>query len=332
MGKFKSLGIALLLLAGAFFCSCEKDIEFIGQFDGEKMVMFSCASAGKPMEVILSKSTFILSTDETDPALAVKDARLTGRAGGRTIEFTTDPEFPGRYFSTYEPAEGETVELSASCPGFTSVSGVATVPAKPSFSIDNAEIVAVDDAYHRAKLRVTIHDAAGIHNCYRLKLAREIVFDYDGRQDIVTDFLYPVSRDPIFVDSQDEVGMFAGAVEGDDPYVPDYFDDGFIDGQDYSFEMSFEYYDYDDIYYYVWDEERQDDSSDAVMSSRFFLELSNVSDDLYRYALSLEAYNGFASEIMSLFGEAVCVHSNIDGGIGCFGAMNSAIGYFVLPE
>ncbi len=330
MGKLRYIALSLFLTAA--LCSCEKDIEFIGQFDGEKMVMFSCASAGKPMEVILSKSTFILSTDETDPALAVKDARVTGRVGGRTIEFTTEPEFPGRYFSTYEPAEGETVELSASCPGFRSVSSVTTVPAAPSFSIDNAELIAVDDSYHRARVRVTLHDAAGIHNCYRIKLAREITFDFGNRRDVVTDFLYPVSRDPIFVNSQDEVGMIAGAVDGDDPYVPDYFDDGAIDGLDYTFEMVFEYYDYDDLYYYVWDEERHEDASDAEISSRFFLELSNVSDDLYKYALSLEAYNGFASEVLSLFGEAVCVHSNIEGGIGCFGAMNSAFGYFSLPE
>lgn len=330
MGKLKSLAIALLL-AGSL-CSCEKDIEFIGQFDGEKMVMFSCASAGKPLEVILSKSTFILSTDESDPALAVKDAMVTGRAGGRTIEFGTDPDFPGRYFSSYEPAEGETVELFASCLGFESVSSVATVPSKPSFSIDHAEIIDVDDSYHRAKVRVTIHDAAGVHNCYRLKLSRELTFDYGSRQDIIMDLLYPVSRDPMFVDSQDEVGMFAGAIDADDPYVPDYFDDGFIDGLDYTFEMSFEYYDYDDIYYYSWDEERHGETSDGTMTYRFMLELSNVSEDLYKYALSLDAYNGFDAEILSLMGEAVCVHSNIEGGIGCFGAMNSALGYFTLQE
>ena len=327
MGKFRNIFIAVLFASA--LCSCEKDIEFIGQYDGEKLVMFSCASAGKPMEVMLSKSTFILSKDNDNSVTAISGAKVSGTCGGRTIEFVESPSIPGHYQSSYVPRAGETIELSASCKGYADVNCSAIVPDAPSFTMDRIRVVSDDGYSRRVMVRCTVHDPAGVRNYYRLKVSKENVTEIEGENVVYVEDMYLTSNDPLFVNSQDEVGVFVGVFEGENE-VPDYFDDGLIDGEDYTFELVFTDYRRDLIYY-------EDENGASYVpvegySCRFMLEFSNVSDDLYKYALSLNAYNGFASEILSLFGEPVCVHSNIEGGIGCFGAMNSALEYFDIPE
>ena len=327
MGKLRNIFIAVL--SASALCSCEKDIEFIGQYDGEKLVMFSCASAGKPMEVVLSKSTFILSKDNDNSVTMISGAKVSGLCGGRTIEFVESPSLPGHYLSSYEPRAAETIELSASSKGYADVNGIATVPDAPSFTMDRVRVVSDDGYSRRVMVRCTVHDPAGVRNYYRLKVSKENVTGIEGEDVVYVEDLYLTSNDPLFVNSQDEVGVFVGAFEGENE-VPDYFDDGLIDGKDYTFEFVFTDYRRDMIYYE--DENGVHYEPMEGYSCRFMLEFSNVSDDLYKYALSLDAYNGFASEILSLFGEPVCVHTNIEGGIGCFGAMNSSLEYFDIPE
>lgn len=332
MGKIRQITIAILLAAAV--CSCEKDIKFIGQYDGEKLVMFSCASAGKPLEVRISKSTFILSTDTSNPDDAVKGAKVSGRCGGKTIEFVADPSNPGRYASTYEPREGETIELFASCPGFADVSSSATVPSKPSCSIDQVKVIDTDSQYSKVVVRVTVHDKSGIRNYYRLKISTETHAEYEGEEVDYSREVSLASTDPLFANTQDEVEVFAGAIEGEFE-VPDYFDDGLFDGEDYSFEVTFYDYSKYDYLLYEWyydtfgyDAEVPLEEADIELSTSFVLQLSNASDDLFKYAKSLEAYYGVGSEVMALFGEPVSVYSNINGGIGCFGAMNSVFEYY----
>ena len=332
MGKKRNTAIALLLAAA--FCSCEKDIEYIGQYDGEKLVMFSCASAGMPLEVKLSKSAFILSTDSSNPDDAVRDARVSGRCGGKTIEFEADPSNPGRYVSSYEPEAGETVELFAGCPGFADVSGSASVPSAPSFRIDQVKVINDDEYYRRVVVRLTVNDAAGLRNYYRLKISTETHAACEGEEMEYSREVALTSTDPLFANTQDEVEVFAGAIEGEYE-VPDYFDDGFFDGKDYTFEVTFYDYSKYDYLLYEWyydtfgyDAAVPLEEADIELSSSFVVELSNVSDGLFKYARSLEAYHGVAAEVMALFGEPVSVYSNIDGGIGCFGAMNSVFEYF----
>lgn len=316
MGKIRNILTGVLLALA--MCSCEKDIEFIGQYDGEKLVMFSCASAGKPLEVRLSKSTFILSGENDNSVTVISGAKVSGRSGGKSIEFVESPSVAGLYLSSYEPGAGETIELTASYKGYPDVKSSATVPAGPSFRVDQVKVLDYNDYSRRVAVRCTVHDESGVRNYYRLKVSEENGFD-----------MYLTSNDPLFVDSQDEVGIFVGVFEGENE-VPDYFDDGLIDGLDYSFEIVFTDYSRNIIYYA--DESGSQQDSEEGAPCRFLLEFSNVSADLFKYARSLEAYNGFASEVMSLFGEPVAVHSNIEGGIGCFGAMNSALEYFSLPE
>ena len=48
--------------------------------------------------------------------------------------------------------------------------------------------------------------------------------------------------------------------------------------------------------------------------------VTGYSEDLYRYIKSLEAYSEFGG-FNEIFGEPVCIHNNIENGIGCFGAI-----------
>lgn len=320
------MALAILTISSA--CSCEKDIDFSGVYDGAKLVLFSCADPGKTLSAYISKSRFILEADE-NYTTEVKGARLNGRVGDTEIVFEEDADNPGHFTSSYFPRQGDRIELSASLKGFKDISSSATVPSRPSFSIDNVRFEPAREEYSWSKVyvRMTIHDDPSKADYYKVSVMSEYTVDSDGRKDSYLTVVHPYTKDVAFIDTSADIGLLESAFEGD-PDLPSFFDDGVINGKDYTFEFWFEVYDNEYPYWLIGGNYGGADVELPEYEQRYCVELSSVSHDLYRYSKSLEAYNMSDFEFTSMLGEPVSIFNNISGGIGCFGALDTQIEYF----
>ena len=325
--------LAFILLAVALICSCTKEIRFVGQYDGEKIVLYSCANPDTTLSVDLAMSKFILDDSDLSIYSLVTGGKVSGYVGDRAIVFRENPDQKGNYISDYTPAEGETIELKASLPLFPDVTASTIVPHKADFSVDSysVEVLDRDQGLEHVKvtMKVTINDAPSVKNCYRLKLFQYLDVEESDWRGMNEPPL--MSSDVIFREVGTGVEAIAGYIEGEDyVWIEDMFDDSLFDGRRYQFEVWFESYLGDIIYteneYGEWIPVVTEHEFDPSM---YFLELDTVSEDLFKYSYSVAGYN-FLGDFQGIFGEPVSIYNNVQGGIGCFGAITPNIAY--LPE
>lgn len=315
-------------IAATVVLSCEKDISFVGQYDGEKIVMFALAEPGHPLVVKLESSDFILNKEEESMRGTISDGSVWGKVGDREIGFVKNDTIRGRYDSSYVPSEGETIEISASRKGYATVNACTTVPEAPHFRIEScrADTPEDEESWYRVHVKLTIDDPAGLRNFYSLRMYSVNKVDYDGEIRTVTQRLFLMSDNVLFYNSTPGLELIEGVVDGSSE-VPDYFDDGIFDGTSYTFEVVFE--EYPSVpSYMLWDYDYSSDADPELKSRTYVAELSAVSPELYRYSMSVADYNMYDNGIGYIFGEPVSIFNNIEGGIGCFGAMNTETIHF----
>lgn len=336
-------------LALASLCACEKEINFVGDYDGEKLVLYSTANTDTTLYANIFKSAFILSDKEESIFDHKRGATVTAEVGGRTINLVEDPGDLGRYISDYRPSAGETITIHASLPGLPPVSSVTTVPEKPDFKVElvKKEVVETMDGGNygtvRVSLRLTIKDRPGVHDCYSLsvlQLGDYMEYDWDSsRKSWLRCALY--SNDVVFRTPDDTFEMIEDAIDGSTySYVDGIFDDQAFDGETHVFDLWFdqwvtrntEYLLYAAEGYAPADEKSGDEPdvplADLVDLSQYRFELDVVSEDIYLYQKTLAAYNG--GDLLEFFGEPVSIHNNIIGGIGCFGSVTPS--YITMSE
>lgn len=316
-------------LAATLALSCEKDIMFVGQYDGEKIVMFAVAEPGHPLVVKLESSNFILNKEEDSMRGTISDGSVWGKAGDRDITFVKNDSIRGRYDSSYVPSEGETIEISASRKGYATVNASTTVPESPHFRIEScrAETPEDEDSWYRVHVKVTIDDPAGIRNFYSLRMYSVNTVDMGGGEMYTfTQRLFLMSDNVLFYDNTPGIDLIEDVIDGSSE-VPDYFDDGIFDGTSYTFEVVFEEYPSMPSYllwdYYYASGKEYSYQETELQSRSYVAELSAVSPEIYKYSLSVTDYNRYDNGIGYIFGEPVSIFNNVEGGIGCFGGMNT---------
>ena len=330
MKIFRTMMASVLTLSAV--CACEKEIRFVGDYDGEKLVMYATANTDSTLYADLFKSKFIMSDDDESVFKPKSGATVTAEVGGRTITLKEVASMPGSYSSDYRPVPGETIVINASVPGLPPVSSCVTVPQKPDFKL---EVIgkALEDADEgsnfgrvRVNLRLTIKDRPGEHDCYNIQMLEKSEYRLEfGGSEWTGQALY--SNDVIFRSPDDTFEMIEDAVNGTTyVWVERPFDDQAFDGETHVFDLWFEVWvsRHQELYYSNGDpgEEAADPDiplTDLVDLSSFRFEIDAISEDIYLYEKTLAAYNG--DELMEFFGEPVSIHNNITGGIGCFGAV-----------
>lgn len=309
----------LILLLTILVCSCEEEIEFKGDYEGEKLVLYSCANPDTVLSAYVYKSVFFMSQERFDGVKAIRGARVTALVNGKDTysfrEESTDSSI--RYVSEYIPRPGDHILVSAEYDGFKPVHGETDVPQPPEFCLGPYSLNRVETwiSSCQIKLDVAINDPGQEENYYRMTAAQTLPESEEWR------WMSIFSDDVIFFNTDIEDLLFENT--DSESVIPDYFDDGAFNGQTHSFSikvlasLGLTYiYDEDGN---IIDHHRQ--SLEDLKAGDFKIRVENLSESLYRYSKSLDAAFG-VDDIASLFGEQVSIHNNIVNGIGCVGAVS----------
>lgn len=316
--------IYILAAAALLLCSCEKEIRFIGQYDGAKLVLYACANPDTTLSVELHRSKFILDSSRVSIYDPIRGATVTGRAGGREITFRQEDSERGMYVSDYVPSVSESIELFAHYDGFNDVSATTSVPKPADFSIDSYSIRAIDVTEngwgrYRINVRVTLRDDPSERNFYRIAILRKW---YGGWESDT-----PLSNDVIFRNNAGDIEALAGYIEGDtEVYLEGIIDDSAFGGKARQFEIWIDdWLVADEILYSSGNGSGDEAMSEELFDpTRYAVEIDTASEEMYKYSKSVAAYNGF-DDFGGIFGELVSIHNNVIGGIGCFGALTPHI-------
>lgn len=280
--------------------SCSKEIPFTGEYSGEKIVMYSSLNPESGyIDLRLSKSKFFLSHDRQDNVLdGLKGAKVSGTVNGLPLSFSVDSNKPGVFLAPCTLKEGDKVELRATHPKLGSASASSVVPAKASFSVDKWSYDSENNMVH---ITVTINDNASTRDYYRIALLQ----GFNSGEEHFESSVNLYSKDIIFM----ETGGFGviSSILGDeaaDASVP--FEDVVLGGEHRSIELFAPVY----------------DNGYLDPCSGLSLEVQTYSEDLYKYAVSVEAARD--SDFTGFFSEGVTIHNNVQGGIGCVAALNTS--------
>ena len=302
--------IYIFFLATALLTvSCEKAIDFRGEEQSPRVVVVSEPEPDTNLAVRLTYSRFFLSGSRFS---VIGNADVKVVAGGVTYTGVFDDSV---YVFPYSPVEGDSISLTVRMQNGgedTVVTATTRMPHRPSVTVREA----VGDNF-----RFVLNDRPGERNYYRMQVqsidTTVICYDSEGNYVYDSDDPSVVSRDTV-VDTTSQFFTCSDAVitsdatavlnfEGQENYYVLIFNDEMFDGQNREITIkcegnaTMEYY---------------KSSVRKSVSSRIFLYIEALSKEAYMYELS--RYKQQEGDIFMT--EPVQVQSNIDGGIGVFGA------------
>lgn len=286
---------------------CETDVEFRGEQVEPQMVVYSVITAGEPVRVYVSRSSFILNN--TDYSV-VKGATVEMWVNGEFTERLNEVEYSeevsdkytqGKHHHYYEGSttctSGDSVEIRVVSSLFEGeVRGATTIPAEPTLGKISATIDSQEEGgFLQGTLRCPFSDKEGEKNYYWL------------RGGICNDshYLYHWA-------TYSDIAFSGGAADGlwSDIIGADYeeyvlFNDALLDGKD-NYPLSMEWSINKEYLY----------EAGCVVR----VECWQVDENLYKYFRSIEL-----SEDGVFATEPVQVHSNIVGGIGLVASRSAYI-------
>ena len=234
----------------------------------------------------------------------VNNAAVEVYEDGTLLGLMDETASEGELGSVYEyhfnqmPTAGKTYAYEITHPAYEAVRAETKVPTEVQVTVPDVTLIAEEDWGERHyRVRFSFNDAADA-NFYRLRL---IISSSYG-----TTFDYFESNDASIIASS---GVQSDGVTfyGDEAL----FDDDLFNGTEK--EISFDLFDYK----YYWFEYENEDETDLT----FTLELSSVTESYYTYIRSLRAH--YNNQDQFLFaGEPVQVFTNIENGLGIFGAIS----------
>lgn len=302
------------------FCSCTKEIEYTGGYEGEKLVLFSCANPDTILTAAVYKSVFIYSRDQENCEQGLSGAKVTAVVNGkdtytfREVKTVYDKEsedywmhggkdYDVEYVSDYIPKTGDHIVVKASYKGMKDVQGETTVPDRPSIKLNKVDTEYMANyGLYTVNMSVTINDPADRNNYYRMNVIGKRTSNVMGYYDECYNLF---SKDILFYDTS--IGGLLDSIDGESVMIPDYFDDGSFNGRSRTFEFWF--------HQYLMTDEQQNPHPGKCRIC-----VDNASESLYMYSRSIDAYNG-NDGIEGLFGELVIIYSNVENGMGCVGAV-----------
>lgn len=325
----------ILLFTVVVLASCSKEIKFNGDESESKLVIYSVARAGEPLQVEVSHSAFFLKSgpienyigalkpDEGSVKLFVngsmvpyvlvrREPQKIDADGDGEPDFTDLPDAPLFYESTYVPAEGDRLRLVVSFPGFDEASAETQVPYCTELTVNSVTPRAVNDEYtglyHYYDLTLTINRGSD-PSCY-YGIRPYLHFEYTYAEYGITASEYYSwnleSDDFLFQGNGSMTDQLSQLLSNDD--VSMLFADTKIPSASYTFRGSFMGYDIDSM------------RAEGV-TANYFLVFTTMNRDLYYYRTSHATASSSSS--FSIFSEATSIYSNVKGGYGCFCAASS---------
>ena len=295
--------------------SCEKEIRFNGDYEGEKLVLFSLAEPGHPLSARVRKSSFFLSGQDENLWEMLPGVTVQARYGDKEISFERDEE--GVYRSSFVPSEGDHIEISAFKDGFSPVRAETVVPHAPEVSVTMGE-VRLNHNDVEIHFKLTFHDRAGERDRYKVAAYTKVYLDDmiysdtkasgDGDRKAYYSQQSLMTKDVLLMDAEVDV---LNLDVGDGYACLEYLEDSSFDGEDRTFD--------------VWVETYVSDKALSLPDYgldkyEWVFDILSLSEDQYSYLVSLENYRKYDNGLGAVFGEPVCIHNNVKGGIGCFGS------------
>ena len=323
----------LMLFALVSLASCTKEIQFNGDETEPKLVIYSVARAGEPLEVEVSHSAFFLKSGPLDSyiellkpeegtvKLYVNDSAipyvLTRRIpqmidadGDGEPDYNDLPDAPLYYDSTFVPSEGDRLRLVASFPGFEEASAEVKLPVSSVLTVDSATLRPLSEdtysSYCYYDVAMTIHRGADPAYYYGIRPYLHVKYTYNGEEMEATYSWDMESDDFLFQGNGSTTEQLSQLLNGDD--VSMLFADTKIPSDSYSFRGSFLSPNLEEI--------RADGAT-----ANYYLVFTTMTRDLYYYRTSLATADNSSS--FSLFSEATSIYSNVKGGFGCFCAASA---------
>lgn len=318
-----------IIVAALLLTACEKQVDIDVDALEPEVVVKALGEVDSPLQVRLTYSRPTFGTfyvrDGESYFKPITDATVTLKANGAAVGTAVGDD--GDYSFAYAPQPGDRLVLSIEVPGHETVSAEAEVPQLPQAG--NVSASGEGQNIFNKVVHFTLTDQAGSDDYYSVRLrVHEVSYntEYDNEGAVISrdtaDYEYyadfsctdytVISNSDIDIEDPEAANTYWG-----DELL---FTDANISGLSHEFRLQlrgygYGYYDedyYDDDYYddgtHRWEHE-------VVVTCR--LEVSALSRDSYFYLQSIDAYD--YDDILSLFGEPVQIHSNVNGGIGIFG-------------
>ena len=198
-----------MLFALVSLASCTKEIQFNGDETEPKLVVYSVARAGEPLEVEVSHSAFFLKSgplssyiellkpEEGSVKLYVNDSAipyvLTRRIpqmidadGDGEPDYRDLPDAPLYYESAYVPAEGDNLRLVVSFPGFEEASAEVKLPVSSVLTVESATLRPLSEDYYSSycyyDVAMTVHRGADPTCFYGIRPYLHIKYTYNGEE------------------------------------------------------------------------------------------------------------------------------------------------------
>ena len=321
--------IIFLISLLALLTSCEKEIDFSGQYDSG-IAVYAIAVRGEPFSMRLSRSctvndnpTVVFSHyssyySELDTLyrteIVINNAQVEVTVNGsEKYAMTYNPVSPYAYNCDYVPKEGDNISVKVSAPGYHDISASTKIEKIQRAQIVKTEVVYKDNGDDGSiivgnpldrfgvdsvmSITLKINDPAGEHNFYRLRVCG--VAEKELPLGTITYKQYNLSDvftsdDIIFSDN-----MLTKPFGDWQAGFSNVFDDHLFDGQEYTFTVE--------------SRKRNGDNPHVI------LELQTISQDLYYF---LKSYQVFRISTDDVYMTPIGLYSNIKDGWGILGSLS----------
>lgn len=294
----------LLLASSLLIAACQRDVELHVPGEDPKIVVNGVLMQDSLFRVQLSESRFVL---DIRPMTIIENASLkVFEEGIEQGSWTYIGE--GVYEAQgFTPAAGKRYQLQVSAPNMAPVVAEATVPA----GLPKVRVISVDSTINNTfnynekqmRVRLQISDPGASTDYYVIRrIANVLRFDRPDSEGVPVALYVPLASESPAVFS-----TCGGDWGWDNTGCKILVSDRTFDGKDRELIITYRQYIYDDS-----------------RSEPSYLVVSRVSEDYYRYLLTL--YHNRATED-NPFAEPVPIFMNVVGGYGILGASSSSWHY-----
>lgn len=304
MKKTKHLIFLILLVAGIFMSSCEKDLELEIQEKGGNLVLFSFLSPDSVFSVHLSKSISHFSVDDFE---RVYDGNIVVLKNGTGVDFFTFP-FDKTWACRDDIAitEGDSIVIRAADAEGKEVSAQTVVPGAVSVTLSDTSTVTVGEANGIVReffeCRLDIADPGDERNYYQLLVFEDICGISENDTTCERNRIDYPKTDPVFYVRDQESSLIGSLDFGGS------FSDHQFNGEEYtlSLQLPLEY--------------REAPNNPALRRKLQFVLLSHTQAYYDYYRSRVVAEYGYDLPII----DPVRIYSNVEGGLGLVSAYSAS--------
>lgn len=300
-------GIFLIFLFTVFVAAtCERPLDLGIEEPEPRLVVVSNFTNDKALEVIVSKTKSILSSDETEFILDANVELYQRDTFLETLRLVPAVGKLAPYYSTHQfrPKVGVVYNIKVDAPGFASVMAKSSIPANieiNDFEISDLSVFPGNDGNVLYSYNVSLgfDDPAAEQNYYHLKFFQEIInYSSDNEQGdtILGDAYLQQIAFNSNTDNNFLIAYFDGGV---------LFEDGPFNGKTITSTFPLQI---------------QVEPTSELLGN-IFVELRTVSEEYYLYHNSLSRQQ---SDPNLPFNEPVIIYNNIDNGRGIFAGYSAS--------